>query len=56
VGGTVGATGRGGGEVVTGLTGGLGKPLGDALGTLGDGVQGAAAGLGNAAKRAGEWK
>jgi len=56
VGGTVGAAGRGTGDIVTGLTGGLGRPLGDALHSVGNGVQDSVEALGAGAKRAGEWR
>ena len=49
-------TGRGVGNTVTAVTGGVGKPVGNALHSVGDGVEGGAANLAKGAKNAGEWK
>jgi hypothetical protein len=52
----VGAVGRGLGEVVTGITGGLGKPVGTLLADAGTGVQVGAEVVAKGARDAGKWK
>lgn len=44
------------GEVVTGVTGGLGKPVGTLLADAGTGVQVGAEGVAKGARDAGKWK
>lgn len=43
-------------QTVTGVTGDTGKPIGDALSSLGNGVEGGAKNVGNAAEDAGQGK
>ncbi|KAJ7037161.1 hypothetical protein C8F04DRAFT_1257388 [Mycena alexandri] len=55
VGGVVGAAGRGG-ETVTGVTGSYGKPAGDALYSLGDGLEGGTRKIARGVEDAGKGK
>ena len=52
----MGAVGRGLGETVTGVTGKAGKPVGDGIRDVGEGVEGGAAVVAGGVKRAGEGK
>ena len=56
VGGVVGAAGRGVGGTVTGVTGQYGKPVGDALNSLGTGIEGGAADIAKGVEKAGQGK
>lgn len=51
-----GAAGRGLGETITSTTGSAGKPVGDAISALGNGVQDGAEGVSKGVERAGQWK
>ncbi|KAF2669917.1 hypothetical protein BT63DRAFT_224896 [Microthyrium microscopicum] len=52
----IGAVGRGLGETVTGVTGGVGQPVGNALESVGDGVQDGGARIAKGSRDAGQWK
>ena len=49
----MGATGRGVGQTVTGVTGSMGKPVGDALEAVGNGVEGEARSVADGVEDAG---
>ena len=52
----MGAAGRGVGQTVTGVTGSAGKPVGDAVEALGNGVEGGAKKVGDGVEDAGKGK